>query len=399
MVHRRLDPKSLGDSYPGRLKHLEDQQEVDRVFMNELREAIVKLQSKVGEQELLITKMKRHADLNAKNIMEAETAVMKRMEENTSFVMKDCDGKLNGLREDIMRNVEIEITNKERFTQHLIGHEQPVLAPLVDGIMKEKIEAADTKIRIINAWIAAKTDRDAKVEQYLNQLNVERPQEGKAVENAFMGMAQELIEIRASTARGHATASTPVTGHVDDSILNDINGRIANVQAQVVHIRDQVLQGKCHCGHVEGHEKRMNTFEQKFTGYEASLRILETAVQQVPRAPATTPTTSYSAPVAPGASAAAAPGGGACECGPCGSAWASYVPSGRPRGPSGPGGPPGGDGGNPWYIEEASGGNGFCHCIHVKELMIEMDVVKGRIDEIQSDEFDPWADGTIGAQY
>ena len=107
----------------------------------------------------------------------------------------------------------------------------------------------------------------------MNKLNEERPQEGKLVENAFMSVAVELLEIRANTLSSEAGGKKDVNGGNNeqretfmkevDAQLNEMGMKIADVQGHINGIKMGALQDKCHCVHVDQLDARVNTANQK----------------------------------------------------------------------------------------------------------------------------------------
>ena len=400
LVHRRVD--STSDSYLGRLKQLEEQHEADREAIGCLKDAVVELQAKVSTHDANLAKIRRASDLAAKNSVGVEAAILKRLDDHKSFMTKDLEGKIEKARTHTLKAIEIEMTDRERFGKHLLGHDAPILQPLVEGIMRDKVTEVDGKLKILNAWVAARTHRDGKVEAYLHELHTARPEEGKAVGTAFMAVAQELLEIRAvAGAAAWQSGDAPGAGGGGGGgggAAPD-NAAFEELSKQVAFIQGTLLQGKCHCVHVDQHELRFGAVEQKVIESEKHLRILEGALRHAQR-PAAPPqqSTAQCAPCNagpwPGAAAAAAPAA-SCPCGP--NPWASYVPTGSSAVPPGKQDFPGDGGGNgaPWFVAEACGGNGKCHCVHVNELMGEVEELKAKVDGAH----DPWTDGTVGAQY
>ncbi len=403
LVHRRVD--STSDSYLGRLKHLEEQHEADREAIGHLKDAVIELQAKVSAHDANLAKIRRASDLAAKNVVGVEAAVLKRIDDQKGFIGKEFEGKLEKMREHIVSGIECEMTSKDRFTKHLIGHDTPVLQPLIEETMRDKITEVDGKLKILNAWVAARTHRDNKVEAYLQELHTARPEEGKVVGTAFMAVAQELLEIRAvagAAARqpGNAPGAGGGGGGGGGGGAAPDSAAFDELSKQVAFIQGTLLQGKCHCVHVDQHELRFGAVEQRIMGSERHLKILEGALRQpqrptaaVQQPPANLCGTYQQVPCAAAAAASTA----SCPCGPCDpDPWASYNTAG-PRAPAGGGG----GSGTPWFVAEKHGGNGVCHCVHLVELASVVDELKGQVEEIAHDRdgFDPWADPTVGAHY
>ena len=288
LVHRRVEPTS--DTYPGRLKQLEEQHEADREMIDCLKGALIELQGKMSSQDLAIAKLRRTDELAAKRLLETEAALLTRIDDNKKYLMKESDEKVDKVRVHVLNGIHEELTSKELFTKHLVGHDGPVLEPLVGKLLHAKFAELDQKFAILNAWVASRTLRDGKVETYLQELHTARPQEGKTVETAFLSVAQELLEIRA--AAGAATGAQRATGAGGEG--GGAGGSGANDAAfhelcgQVSFLRENILQGKCHCKHVDAHETRLDGIEGRQKAVDNSLKLLEAAARQTQR-PAASP--------------------------------------------------------------------------------------------------------------
>ncbi len=223
--------------------------------------------------------------------------------------------------------------------------------------MQDKLNDLDMKIASMNVWIEGKTKRDAEVEQYLQEVHRRRPEEAQIVESAFTQVAYELLELRAAAGgaarpagvgasassgvggTGAAMAATGAPLGINYAEFQEVKGQLGGVQAAVAQI-STAMQGKCHCVHVDLHDRRLTEIDGK-------LQWLEGNLQQV-----------YAAAAAQ-SSVAAAGGAETSErppCGPCGvgEPWQHYLPtSGVPSGP--PGMPGAGD--SPWYLATGTGGN------------------------------------------
>ena len=397
--HRRIEP--AGDSYPGRLQALEDQHEADREAIAWLTDQANQAYEKCVALERTVSKLQRAEESTRRGAIESETAIVKRLDETKIFLEKKLDQEI----QKMMKQVEHEIVDPKLMTGHLRGHSAPILEPLVHEFTKAKVNEIEEKLGEMSQWVHEKQQRDVQVEQYLNNLHGARPEEGRTVTQAFMNVAQELIEIRAAATSGDARGASPAgatpPGIGDTGIVKQ---QMADMQAQIVQIRHNILQDRCHCVHVDSHEHRINDANRRMNIVETAIQGIYTSMASSSSSLPAVHSSAHARPVH-----AQAPGAGGddqCGCGGCHGdhATAPRPPVGPPRpnrrsGRGGPGGD-GGDGHTPLNLSAAFAGYGNCHCIHLDELVVTVEDLAWRVDEIGANqEIFESGDSTVGAHF
>ncbi len=198
--------------------------------------------------------------------------------------------------------------------------------------------------------------------EYLQQLNSERPAEGRTVVSAFQHLENEMAQIKNFVSQHNAGAGGGGDGVPQGQpMMNAKDG------------------WKCHCDHVAYHEARINEIElthaERINNLYENVVVLSGLVSGGDGAGAQGP-----GPCAPcGPSTAASSGCAAGSCGGCG-------------GPGGGGGqqpptamppmatPPG----IPLGHAASAGGNGECDCRHVVELQRLTAELQRHVGELQA---------------
>ena len=405
LVHRRApaaaDPGA--DTYPaqqhGKIKQLEEQVEADREVISQMHIAVNDLYGYVREHGISIKKLQQRNAVQNTNILGVESGVLKKVEENKSFLASSFQLKLDEAQRETLKRVEHELQNKATMSGFMVGRgDDPVLRPLVDTLLKAKMDDIDSKFVILQQFMDTRQERESKVEEYLMSLKEQRPEEGKIIMKAFDNLAIDLVEIRANALQaGNGTPSAPPqsgaqqtsapgadNGVSKDSTdgANKIEKEILEIQKELIRINRDVMQGKCHCVHLDALDNRVTAVNAKVDVHTKALTILEKSVEMIR-------TTS-----SPGT------GSGTASKGP--DPWHAYPhTAGAPGGAGGSGGAGGGGTGahDAWYLLQENGGNGVCHCVHVDQLRAELDVLKLTVDEMNDGSFDHFGDGTVGAGY
>ncbi len=209
--------------------------------------------------------------------------------------------------------------------------------------IQARIQKIELELRTMNATITSRVGRESEVENYLQQFEGQRPQEGQAVMQAFKHLYAELENVKATMAqRASATAigiNTVASTHnmqqkgmADDELarLNDMEAKINTITAG--NVPPTLFN---HWQHIEQTQQRV--------------LALEARVDAV----------SVTAGVCGGGFAAASPGmTQGCGCpGGC-----------SPNPPGIPGRPGGSADGLPAFVTVQYSRNGVCHCHHVLAL-------------------------------
>ncbi len=220
----------------------------------------------------------------------------------------------------------------------------------------EHSDMVDGKILKIEQVLNEMQGKGAKVESYLSQLHVERAKEGQAVVELVQ---KDVSQVRAMVNRFEPPHGNPnLTTHAHGiPFTQQMDETLAEMEKKV--ISHDVMQAS-----MSETLMRQSTYEERITAIET--QILQLAEQ------------------------ASAAGWPSSTCGTCGTgaqaptsgAWTSW------RGSSAGGaGAPGssGDGGSEHanILQRVIGGNGQCHCAHVRDLILE-------VEKIKQGSSDPW---------
>ena len=203
-VHRRATPGPLA---------VEHQLEADREAMDALAKGMVALEKVSAAQQAQIETLTRANGQINRNAIGLEKAVLDRVEAAKLFAAKDTEDKISDLRE----RLRVEFSDGEKLSKHLVGHDTPVLKPLVDTLMKAQMDAVNHQFAVLDQFVKERVMRDNMVQQYLTNVAAEKPVDGEKINNAFYGVAVELIEIRAAALNGlngAAQASRPQVSSV-----------------------------------------------------------------------------------------------------------------------------------------------------------------------------------------
>ena len=317
----------------------------------------------------LISKMQQQIDALHRDKLRFEMDLLKRIEDNKEFSAKTTKAFVEASCRDVVRGIELEFTTADRFKSLLVGHDEPIFAALFEEVYVPKANIVKEKIDEIQAWIRERTNRDAQVENYISMLERDRPDEGVQIKLAFQSIIEEIRVLRVNAAAATQSAGPPTTttdgthdrktteqalpqplepstAHVPMRAPPGYPGTIDDIIVRINELQSQFDAGKlrCHCEHVDYHEVQIQTLLSK---------------------------TPMSAP------AAVQP-----TCSPCNGSW------------------------DPWQQSRGHGDSEECqvrpgHCKHVAQLVVQMEAVESRLDDLEGDEegVGDWADSTVGAQF
>ena len=121
----------------GKLKQFDDQFEADREAILALTNAVVELDQCSTTQQANSEQLNRANGELTRNAIGMEKSVLDRVEAAKIFLAKDFETRSN----DLKARLQVEFTESERLTKHLVGHGAPVLKPLVDEMVKAQMDA------------------------------------------------------------------------------------------------------------------------------------------------------------------------------------------------------------------------------------------------------------------
>ena len=118
----------------------------------------------------IIAKMRVKLDAVTVDEMMFQTEVIKGLDESKSFVLKAARAAIDQSIHGFEAKVAAELTESARFTKHLMGHDEPVLKPLVDSMVKGQFTLLNSNFEKINDWIRGRVAHDARIDAYLEDL-------------------------------------------------------------------------------------------------------------------------------------------------------------------------------------------------------------------------------------
>ena len=119
--------------------------------------------------ELLAIIAKMQVQLNNVTVDEMmfQTDVVKRLDESKSFVLKVTRAAIDQSIRGFEVKVAEELAESARFAKHLMGHDAPVLKPLVVSMVAGQFTLLNSTVEKINKGILGRVAHDAKIDAYL----------------------------------------------------------------------------------------------------------------------------------------------------------------------------------------------------------------------------------------
>ena len=353
----------------GRFQQIDAQFDADREAIQKLQQTVMALDAR-----------------SLRNAFEMEKAILHRVEAYKAFAAKDTETRITDLRD----RLRVELSD-EGLKNLLRGRETPVLKPLLDLLMKDRLEGINFKFKALD-------DSMKEARDYIQRVENEKPADGESIKAAFGLVANELTEIKSAAFRGASSGSAPASSagqaapppaSETDKLRNDVT----DIHTQVSKMAAE--RGNCHCVHVDQLDGRAIATQTQLDAQARVITTLEKSIEMMRSRSTPAPGSSEQPP--PPATSFLRPDHGK-------RAWANYKPGcndgdcgddhgdhGDPRRASGPS--------DPWFVSEGYGGNGSCHCVHVNELRAEFDELKAQMDMGDEGGFDPWSGGGGGSTY
>ena len=390
LVHRKVEaaqPTAAQASWQGgRFQQIDAQFDADREAIQKLQQAVMALDARSLSQHEQLLKLQKTDEDAKRDAFEMEKAILHRVEAAKAFAAKDTETRVTDLRD----RLRVELS-AEGLTNLLRGRETPVLKPLLDLLMKDRLEDINFKFKALDDFMK-------EVRDYIQRVENEKPADGESIKAAFGLVANELTEIKSAAFRGASSGSAPASSagqaapppaSETDKLRNDL----ADIHAQVSKMAAE--RGNCHCVHVDQLDGRAIATQTQLDAQARVITTLEKSIEMMRSRSTPAPGSSEQPP--PPATSFLRPDHGK-------RAWANYKPGcndgdcgddhgdhGDPRRASGPS--------DPWFVSEGYGGNGSCHCVHVNELRAELDELKAQMDMGDEGGFDPWSGGGGGSTY
>ncbi len=264
------------------------------------------------------------------------------------------------LRREIYMRGQIEGEVK----QAIVNINAKILADL-PGIVEQgagaKLKNLEDQFKVLQGHTNEMSDREKLMGQYLQELHGERPKEGQAVPETFKQFGQEVGRVREmvnkleqrttegndNVFRGHGEI---LTKDMLNS-LSDMHKKFALIDGMNVRIEQSIRAGIEVGNNCAGLSQRLDTIDQSIIQIESN-QVNGAAIEQT----------------CGGAGGglnltAAFSGHGAC----CPPQQPAQLPPGMPAGSAG---------GSEARMNAIIGGNGICHCVHVKELIERFDEIR-----------------------
>ena len=358
VVHRRCLGQK-GRSTNDAIEEIEEQLAADREYMEQLKDAIVTVNQRLDAQRATTHEVRDWGEKAAASIVK----LGRRTQEDETHIaelqeaMKRADAKVVNVAElqEAMKRADVKVASlPDELGQTLDKR----LSEVMNGF-----KVLDKDVGELKQHVAMAAHQQKGMGEYLQQLDSERPAEGRTVVSAFQHLENEVTQVKNFVSQLNTGARGGGAGAPQEQfMMNATDG------------------WKCHCDHVAYHETRLNELERTHT--ERIDNLFENVA-------------ALSGQVAAGNGAGAQGPGPCAPCGlglgavgtPCcapggtghGATGTGSTSSGAPSGGSRPppmASPPGE---TPPYIPAGhtigAGGNGECHCRHVIELQREMRMV------------------------
>ena len=332
VVHRRaMTPEDKGDTEGNLLKKIVEQLNADHDYMEQLKDAIVTVNQRLDAQRATTQEIRGWGEKVATSIIKLER---RSQEDEASIAEMQQTLKRASAKVEVIPG-ELNTAVEKRFPELLTVHLQALVQDVND----------------LKAHTANASQHQKGMEEYLQQLNSERPAEGRTVVSAFQHLENQLIQVKNQLALQQQGGGGGGGGpdHHGKVMANSTDG------------------WRCHCDHVAYHEARINQIEQthaeRINGLFETVAVISGLIS---------------------ADSAAAPGPCGGPCTGCGSAASSsqQLPgampsltaafSGRAAGGCGGCGRHGPGGQQPPEdtppVMAPPGIPGECHCRHVVEL-------------------------------
>ena len=394
-----------------KLRTLMEQQDLDEDAIQHMQKRLLDLEEHAKKAECRLTKLEYERFGSDKNINEQKDSLNKLVEEFKEFVKppnleqhvnplvnriledklqviaKKCQEDLENAKGQIQRAVE----DLRSRTENTFTKTQQELADAVQGQadlktwtgksetnfakMQQVLESAVQEQENLKVWTH-------KAHEYLGNLEQSRPREGKTVIEAFAHLEGKITEIKRETEKNTAGASSSsssgqapgasgqeyadsksfIKGFLtNDGELRKLKASLDGNKQHIERVQKMVDELRCHCVHVEGHNLHLDNLQLQVDSLAEAL---------------------HDAPRCDPCGGATPPGIATC-CGlgqPC--AANSGTGGGFDGGAAGGAGGPGG-GDQPWYLSQAHGGNGECHCRHVAGLQFICQLLSSRMGVLE----------------
>ena len=171
-VHRRTEPGSEAGptGTAGRFVQPDEQARLDHEYMDNLSMDLEGVMNLSASNELSVKWLRRTVDKQAKDMISMQTDFMKHLDEakqknvqDKAHMYHEFGDELERTKGQISKSIGEEICDTALFAKHLVGHDEPVLEPLVVPMIDEQVRVLHEQVKNLNDWVQEKITRDAKV--------------------------------------------------------------------------------------------------------------------------------------------------------------------------------------------------------------------------------------------
>ena len=148
-VHRRAEQPSTSDGWQGaRLAQIDAKLLADREAIASIHAITVDLNERLRAQDAqILSATKLHGTIK-KDILGVEKGVLHRLEAYKAAAAKDTETRVTDLRDRLRTEL-----SSDGLTNLLRGREAPVLKPMLDSYMRDKLETISAKFGTLDAFM------------------------------------------------------------------------------------------------------------------------------------------------------------------------------------------------------------------------------------------------------
>jgi len=217
--------------------------------------------------------------------------------------------------------------------------------------LEHQILQLQAKFDVLYEHVGGAASREGIMAAKLQELDTARPQEGAAIVAALQHQAKEIFDIKAVAQPSKDPAWTIDKLNLLDQMYNDLI-ELKDIPGRLKFMEDRLTAAS------------QDLASTSVTGVYQEIELIKAQLQEVERAAGNSPERASAGE----------------QCQPCGGTQQGACGGWRaPCAPTPPGGAASSSDGEPWHmsiLRAVTGGNGTCHCIHVKELMEKVKVLE-----------------------
>ncbi len=230
-----------------------------------------------------------------------------------------------------------------RMATFFAGGPGAQIGAVVDKL-EHQILQIQAKFDVLYEHVGGAANREGIMAAKLQELDTARPQEGAAIVAALQHQAKEILDIKTVAQPSKDPAWTADKLNLLDRMYNDLV-ELKNIPGRLKFMEDRLTAAS------------QDLASTSVTGVYQEIELIKVQLQEVERAAGNSPERASAGE----------------QCQPCGGRQQGACGGWQaPCAPTPSGGAASSSDGEPWHmsiLRAVTGGNGTCHCIHVKELM------------------------------